>query len=91
MTVTSKESYDDYKKVTTEIVSRYGGRFVTRGGQRVALEGRHDKRRIVIVEFPSLLDAKNFYCSSEYQSAMLMRQGAAMDVELFLVEGFECE
>lgn len=89
MTITDPEAYGRYRQRTPAIIAKYGGRFVSRGGTKLVLEGPSDTRRVVVVEFPSLQHARDFYHSQEYQDAIRLRTGAADGMELILVEGFE--
>lgn len=89
MTITNPEAYGRYRQRTPAIIAQYGGRFVSRGGTKLVLEGPADARRVVVVEFPSLQQAQAFYNSPEYQAAIALRSGAADGMELILVEGFE--
>ncbi|BAI73728.1 hypothetical protein AZL_a01970 (plasmid) [Azospirillum sp. B510] len=89
MLVSNCEQYEVYKAMSTEIVKRFNGRFLTRGGEKVALEGEVEARRVVIVEFPSTEDGRRFYDSDAYRQARSLREGAASDIQLFLVAGFE--
>ena len=41
----------------------------------VTLEGQEETRRIIIIEFPSLDDAKQFYHSEEYTSLHFLPGG----------------
>jgi uncharacterized protein (DUF1330 family) len=89
MNITDPEAYGRYRQRTPAIIAKYGGRFVSRGGTKLVLEGPSDPRRVVVVEFPSIQHAKDFYHSREYQEAIRLRTGAADGMELILVEGFE--
>lgn len=91
MHITDGTDYGAYKVLTPDIVRRFNGRFLTRGGEKYSLEGREETRRVVIVEFPSMTDAKHFYESIEYTHARSLRRHAATSVQLFLVEGFEAQ
>lgn len=88
MTITDPVTYGEYKKRTPAIVAAFGGRFLSRGGRKVTLEGVEEARRVVVVEFPSLEKAWEFYYSPEYQEAIALRKGAAA-MELIAVEGSE--
>ena len=44
--VTDWDQYNEYIKVTPDIIARYGGRFIVRGGETVSLEGPEEKWRI---------------------------------------------
>ncbi|YCH20244.1 DUF1330 domain-containing protein [Pseudomonas sp. D1-3] len=89
MNITDQGRYDNYKRLTPEIVKAHGGRFISRGGQKFFLEGEAESRRVVLVEFPSVEAAQRFYDSEEYERARRLREGAADDMQLFIVEGLE--
>ncbi|MFZ0748969.1 MAG: DUF1330 domain-containing protein, partial [Pyrinomonadaceae bacterium] len=50
--------YEDYKKMVPPSLAAYGGRFLVRGGQVENLEGDWAPKRLVMVEFPSVDQAK---------------------------------
>ncbi|MEJ2728146.1 MAG: DUF1330 domain-containing protein [Deltaproteobacteria bacterium] len=82
------DQYNEYMKVTPGIIAKYGGRFIVRGGETVTLEGPEEKWRIVVVEFPDLAKAREFYYSPEYTDAKKIREGAAL-VQFVAVSGVE--
>lgn len=86
VSVTDWNKYNQYMKVTPGIIAKYGGKFIVRGGQTVTLEGPTEKWRIVVVEFPDLEKAKEFYYSQDYTDAKTMREGAAL-AQFVAVEG----
>jgi len=67
-------------------VSKYDGKFLARGGKTITLEGKEDTKRIVILEFPSLKRAKEFFDSNEYQEAIKLRKDIAT-FEMVAIEG----
>jgi uncharacterized protein (DUF1330 family) len=85
MTVKDMAGYRAYVDAAAPIIGRYGGTFLVRGGQTVAVEGT-PPARIVIIEFASLDAAKKFENSSEYRAIAPLRRKAA-DSRLFLAEG----
>jgi uncharacterized protein (DUF1330 family) len=85
--VTDPERYAEYTKLTPSVVAQFGGRFIARGGRTETLEGATERRRVVLLEFPSFELASAFYRSHEYQRAKLLRDGAA-DATFVLVEGY---
>ncbi|WP_277964079.1 DUF1330 domain-containing protein [Pseudomonas sp. RIT-To-2] len=89
MHVTDADRYGEYKKLTPEIVEKHGGRFLSRGGDKTMLEGDDETRRVVLVEFPSVREARQFYDSVEYAAARSLRNGAAAHMQLFIIEGHE--
>jgi uncharacterized protein (DUF1330 family) len=78
--------YEEYKKLTPGAIAKHGGRFLARGGQTAVLEGDWRPNRMVIIEFPSLEAARNFYTSVEYTAARRARAGAAT-MNIIAVEG----
>jgi uncharacterized protein (DUF1330 family) len=76
--VTDKARYSEYTKVTPDIIAEFGGHFIARGGESVTLEGPEETSRLVIIEFPTLDDAKAFFQSEEYAEAKKLREGAAV-------------
>jgi uncharacterized protein (DUF1330 family) len=76
--VKDPEAYKAYVARSPAVITKYGGRFLARGGQSVTLEGDALASRIVLLEFPTLEHAKTFYASPEYQEAKLLRAGAAV-------------
>lgn len=88
ITITDPVRYEDYKKLTLATLQPYGGKFVVRGGQRIALEGGWDSGRIVVLEFPSIEQAKAWYSGEVYAQAKAIRQSASQG-RLVLVEGVE--
>lgn len=84
--VTDPAKYEEYKKLTPGAVAKHGGRFLARGGQALTLEGNWRPNRIVVIEFPTLEQARNFYTSVEYTAARRARAGAAK-MNMIVVDG----
>ena len=84
--VVDPAAYDDYRKQVLAVVTKYGGKFIVRGGKIEPKEGGWTPRRIVVVEFPSLAQAQKWYDSPEYAPLIELRQKASKG-KLILVEG----
>ena len=85
--ITNPAAYEEYKKLAKPIAEKYGGIYRARGGAMDVLEdGLWTPTRIVIVEFPSIEDARAFVDSDEYAPVKSMRQDNAQ-CTLFIVEG----
>jgi uncharacterized protein (DUF1330 family) len=84
--VTDPATYEDYRKQVPAVVTKYGGRFVVRGGKVETLEGGWSPKRIVVLEFPSMEQAQKFYRSAEYAPLIKLRERASRG-KLILVEG----
>ena len=86
--VTDWDKYNEYIKLTPGIIAKFGGRFIVRGGETVTFEGPEEKWRIVVIEFPDLEKAKEFYYSPEYTDAKKIREGAAL-AQFVAISGVE--
>jgi uncharacterized protein (DUF1330 family) len=75
--VADPEKYKAYTSRTPAVIAQYGGKVLARGGELVTLEGQAPAARIVILEFPSLDQAKVWYHSREYQDIRPLRLVAA--------------
>ncbi len=78
--------YEEYKKLAGRTVTDFGGRYVVRGGKVEVLEGRRRPGRIVVLEFPTVERAKEWWRSEAYRPAKELRRGSAR-TEMILVEG----
>jgi len=86
MEVTDPALLEEYKKLSPATVAQYGGRFLARGGALEVLEGAWAPKRLVILEFPSLAQAKAWVNSPEYAPARRIRQRASRS-NLVVVDG----
>jgi len=75
--VTDWERFKGYIAKTPQTIAAHGGRYVARGGETVVFEGAGEGTRVVLIEFPSLAQAKAWYASAEYQQIKGLRAGAA--------------
>lgn len=78
----------EYMSRSTPAVEAFGGRFIVRGGNPQVLEGDRAPKRIVIVEFDTIEQARAFYDSRQYQEAAAWRKQAAI-THYYLLEGAE--
>ena len=84
--VTDPDQYAEYRKLVPATIEKYGGRFVVRGGTVETKEGGWSPSRIVVLEFPSMDQARTWYHSPEYAPALAMRLTSA-NAKLIFVEG----
>lgn len=87
MDVSDPDRYAEYRAAAAPTVAGFGGRYLVRGPQPVALEGEWPVNRIVILEFPSVEQARAWYASAGYAEAKRKRQGAAT-ARMLLLEGY---
>lgn len=79
-------AYEEYKKLTPAAIGAYNGRFVVRGGKTECFEGDWHPGRIVVLEFPSVERAKEWWSSPEYAGAKAIRQRSAK-TRMIVVQG----
>ena len=77
---------DVYKALAAASIANYGGQYLVRGAETEVVEGTPTTRRIVIVEFPSIEQARIWYSSPAYAEALKVRE-TALDRRLIFVEG----
>jgi uncharacterized protein (DUF1330 family) len=79
VTTTDPKLMDEYRKLVPATLTKYGGRFIVRGGAHETVEGDWKPNRLVMLEFPSMEQAKRWYDSEEYREpkAMRLRAGRA--------------
>lgn len=80
--------YEKYKAKTPESIAAFGGRFIVRGGEIDVLEGEAPLGRTVVLKFPSMQAAKNWYASDQYTAARALREGAVR-ASAYIVDGVE--
>ncbi|QPC45018.1 DUF1330 domain-containing protein [Kaustia mangrovi] len=89
VTVSDAEAYKAYVAANAEAFSKYGARFLVRGGRFEAVEGTSRERNVVI-EFPSYDVAVECYYSPEYRKAKALREAASV-ADILIIEGYDGE
>jgi uncharacterized protein (DUF1330 family) len=84
--VTDPTRFAEYRQRVPATLAAYGGRFLVRGGAHEVAEGHWQPRRLVVLEFSSLAQAKRWYDSEEYREPKAMRLAASRG-NLVFVEG----
>ena len=79
-------AFDDYRKRVPAVVAQYDGKYVVRGGKIEMLEGGWSPKRLVIIEFPSIERALEWYRSPEYAPLKALRQRGAR-ANIIVAEG----
>ncbi|HCY47758.1 MAG TPA: DUF1330 domain-containing protein, partial [Alphaproteobacteria bacterium] len=80
--------YKEYVEKVKPIAEKFGGEYIVRGGNPIALEGDEDSLRHVVIAFPSVEKAKEFYHSDEYQAIIGIRHAHSKGT-LTLVEAYQ--
>ncbi len=84
--VTNPERFAEYSKAATTTVASFDGKYLARGGRTEKLEGSLEPKRIVVLEFPTLQRAKDWWASEEYRQPKALRQSAS-SADVIVVEG----
>ena len=85
-TISDEAQYQKYREAVVPLIMKHGGKYIVRGAKVEALEGRHDGRRMVMFEFPSMAAIHAFWNSQEYVPVKKIREGAAV-LDIWAVEG----
>jgi uncharacterized protein (DUF1330 family) len=77
----------EYGPKTAELVTKHGGRYLVRRGAMERLEGQGALPNVMVVlEFPSMAQAKAWHDDPAYAPLIKLRQ-AGSDLDFILVEG----
>ncbi len=87
ISITNPVDYEEYKKLTPAAIAAYDGKFIVRSTNTESLEGNWQPERMVVLEFPSVERAKEWWNSNEYSKAKEIRQRSA-STKMLVVEGF---
>jgi uncharacterized protein (DUF1330 family) len=86
MDVHDRAGMRDYLERVPGVLAKYGGRYIVRGGKFEVVEGNWQPTRVVMLEFPTIEQAKNWYDCAEYKDMKAARQASAR-TDIVLVEG----
>src|SRR5262245_55857296 len=75
-----------YRALAQAAIAKFGGRYLVPGGAVEPVEGAWTPPGIIIVEFPSMDRAREWYRSPEYAEALKVR-ATALDRNLIFVDG----
>jgi len=86
LTIRDVVAIEIYRARAAASIAQHGGRYLARGGNIEVLEGTWQPRSIIVVEFPDSEQARAWYRSPEYASALEVRD-TALGRNLILVDG----
>jgi uncharacterized protein (DUF1330 family) len=84
--VRDAESIVEYRTLAAESIAQYGGRYLARYGAIEPILGDWTPEAIVIIEFPSMQRAREWFDSPEYAKARSIAE-RALSRRLIVVEG----
>jgi uncharacterized protein (DUF1330 family) len=78
--------FERYRALAEQTILEYGGRYLTRTGATETVEGDWKPYRVVVLEFPSMERAREWYKSPEYGKALEISR-VAVKRRMIFVEG----
>ena len=75
-----------YRSQVSPVVEKFGGRYLAIGGPFHVVEGSYQPTFPVLVQFPSMEDARRWYDSEEYRELKELRLEATVS-NAFFMEG----
>jgi len=85
--VHNQELYARYVAQATSIIEKAGGRYLVRGGRVTRLSGEWLPKRLVVIRFETVQQAKDCFASPEYRKIAPLREEAATS-RAVIVEGY---
>ncbi len=82
--VTDRGKLEKYREGVLASVEQFGGRYLTVGGQTEVVEGNWRPAFPVLIEFPSLEQARGWYESEEYRDLKALRLAATRGNAVFI-------
>jgi uncharacterized protein (DUF1330 family) len=79
-------SFEEYRRQVPATIAKHGGRYLVRGGRVEHIEGAWNPARLVVLEFPSMEQARRWYDSEDYRGPKALRMKSAM-TDVIFVEG----
>ncbi len=79
-------AFKEYQSRFPALMEQFGGRYIVRGGATEQVEGDWEPRRLIVIEFPTIGDARRLVASEEYQALKRIRDRSTR-TDFILVEG----
>jgi uncharacterized protein (DUF1330 family) len=86
LTIHDMESFAEYVEKIPAVISNHGGKYAVQGQIPTVLEGDWKPERLVVIEFPSRDNAKEFLADPEAQALFAIRQRSTT-CRMLLVDG----
>ena len=85
--INNPDQYKKYADLVPDILQKFGGKFLARGGKYKILEGAEKFHRFILIEFPTFEKAVACHESPEYSEAAAHRKrNGASELEVVIVE-----
>jgi uncharacterized protein (DUF1330 family) len=83
--ITDATKFEEYRTKVGPMITKYGGRYLTKSGSHRMPEGGHWKpERVVIIEFPDMNALNAWYNAPEYQSLIALRKECTSDLDMLI-------
>lgn len=86
ITILNHELYARYVEKVPEVIKKYGGKYLVRGGNIVSLFGNWKPERIVLIEFETMEQLKNCFDSPEYLKIAPFRENSTITKSIVVDE-----
>ncbi len=86
VTITDPELYSEYVEKVPEVIRRYGGRYLARGGKVYPLAGDWRPERVILLEFETLEKLRECFGSPDYRRLTPLRERSTISRSI-IVEG----
>ena len=80
----------EYLERIDATLAPYGGRFIVHGARAEVLEGDSDPGTMVVIEFPDVAHARDWYASDAYQQILPLRTENSRG-NVFIVDGVDAD
>lgn len=84
--VKNNETYSKYIEKVPVIISKYGGRYLTRGGKTTPITGNWNPEKIVLIEFETIEQLQKCFQSTEYLEIAPLREQSTVS-KAIIVDG----
>lgn len=79
--------YGEYMQKVPSTVKKFGGRYLVRGGKITTLSGEWHPERVILVEFDSVEEARNWLTSREYAEVSPLRENSTITNAILIESG----
>ncbi len=86
--IKDSDKFANYAQHAPELVSRFGGEYLSARSETEGLEGDWDNLRLAIQRWPDMASARRFWNSQEYAELKKLREGSG-DFRVVLLDGSE--
>ena len=86
ITISDKSQYKLYDSKIGNVVKKFGGKYLVKGGLRMVKEGHPSFQRDVLVEFKAIETARRFFSSQQFKEISKFRKAGSSGF-LILLEG----